>query len=709
MRQVSGSTMEHMALPMAASYTPAQVQRKLEQGLKSLKVLNETMDRSQRATDSIVGILNSFEQRLNQLEKAILPIYRQTDIEKTLMELNGVVKHYSVANDVEQLVKQGVMSGPSLNGYLEALDRLWSAWNYFTVNNPDSAELENVKLLFNLGMDSINKHFRELLTSISKPLIPVTVLDALSNENEVGAILKAMNLESDSVKELKQLAAWMADHNRDMFLTVYAKVRASLVVKTLNALKDHQRKGSLGIDSRSPTVPTTASPAPPRRLRADAGTRHLVLNRIQALAEKKMGKTLEVTGKHGLGKPRGSSADLGAEDKISESDIEVYLICLSAFMSLLEAEKKVAIKILPSSPLSSLMQTFEVIIRDAVEHMTTDGQGLLSRLKKAVPRQDFNSIFAVVPVLQHLLTLQRRFDSLTSECSEDSQRKFKHLMGMFFETESQCLEDFIEALKLDQDKQVPSDGTVHQLTSNIMMSLEPLRDTDDTLGHILQVAILSVSFLDKPLYQKAVGSLPLNISRKKALLGVYLTRVVAGLSMALNNKSESYSDTSLKAVFRLNNTQYILTSLQRSGLLDIMRCYQADCEDHLLDQIVEQKRIYSQGWSKVLHYITGADIPQASFTTEKMRERDRQMLKDKFLGFNREVEEIGRIQRHYSIPDPELRESLKRDNKEFILPAYQTFFDRYARLPFTKNPAKYVKYSPVDISQLIDNFFDIAA
>ena len=87
-----------------------------------------------------------------------------------------------------------------------------------------------------------------------------------------------------------------------------------------------------------------------------------------------MGKTLEVTGKHGLGKPRGSSADLGAEDKISESDIEVYLICLSAFMTLLETEKKVAIKILPSSPLSSLMQTFEVIIRDAVEHMTADGQ-----------------------------------------------------------------------------------------------------------------------------------------------------------------------------------------------------------------------------------------------------------------------------------------------------------------------------------------------
>ena len=38
----------------------------------------------------------------------------------------------------------------------------------------------------------------------------------------------------------------------------------------------------------------------------------------------------------------------------------------------------------------------------------------------------------------------------------------------------------------------------------------------------------------------------------------------------------------------------------------------------------------SSRWSKVLHYIAGTDIPQASFA-EKMRERDRQMLKDKFL------------------------------------------------------------------------------
>jgi len=48
-----------------------------------------------------------------------------------------------------------------------------------------------------------------------------------------------------------------------------------------------------------------------------------------------------------------------------------------------------------------------------------------------------------------------------------------------------------------------------------------------------------------------------------------------------------------------------------------------------------------------------------------------------FQGFNKEMEEIARVQRGYSIPDVELRESLKRDNKEYILPKYNAFYERY--------------------------------
>ena len=37
---------------------------------------------------------------------------------------------------------------------------------------------------------------------------------------------------------------------------------------------------------------------------------------------------------------------------------------------------------------------------------------------------------------------------------------------------------------------------------------------------------------------------------------------------------------------------------------------------------------------------------------------------------------MSKVQRSYSIPERELRESLKRDNMEYILPKYQAFYDK---------------------------------
>ena len=73
------------------------------------------------------------------------------------------------------------------------------------------------------------------------------------------------------------------------------------------------------------------------------------------------------------------------------------------------------------------------------------------------------------------------------------------------------------------------------------------------------------------------------------------------------------------------------------------------------------------------------------------------------------MEEISNTQKRYSIPDVELRESLKRDNKEYILPKYNSFYDKYSNVAFTKSPDKYIKYTPAQVSGLIDSFFDVAA
>lgn len=65
-----------------------------------------------------------------------------------------------------------------------------------------------------------------------------------------------------------------------------------------------------------------------------------------------------------------------------------------------------------------------------------------------------------------------------------------------------------------------------------------------------------------------------------------------------------------------------------------------------------------------------------SFFLSQLRDKDKQNIKDKFAGFNKEMEEITRIQKAYAVPDIQLRESLKRDNKEFILPKYTMFYEK---------------------------------
>jgi len=49
--------------------------------------------------------------------------------------------------------------------------------------------------------------------------------------------------------------------------------------------------------------------------------------------------------------------------------------------------------------------------------------------------------------------------------------------------------------------------------------------------------------------------------------------------------------------------KYILRSLQRSSLLEVVSLAEPDCEENYNDMILEQKRLYSQSWAKVLSHI----------------------------------------------------------------------------------------------------------
>ena len=73
-----------------------------------------------------------------------------------------------------------------------------------------------------------------------------------------------------------------------------------------------------------------------------------------------------------------------------------------------------------------------------------------------------------------------------------------------------------------------------------------------------------------------------------------------------------------------------------------------DCEENYNDMILEQKRIYSKSWTRVLYHIfsSDTDIPRSILDAPgKLGDRYCRMIKEKFAGFNKEMDEITAAQR----------------------------------------------------------------
>jgi exocyst complex protein 7 len=689
-----------------------EIANKLERELNNLNLLKERVNRSSHLTKGMVGILSSFEHRLARLEETILPVYNETgnlqrrkeNIECTLAALDHVISFYGVSQDVEPVVRAGpgpvANGGSGLDAFLQAMNKLQLAQEYFEKNNPQSVELENVSSLFNSGGDVLQREFKELLFRHSKPVPPVTLLE-LVEDTPVDETPASLNHFPEAVSnELICIADWLIMHNRDEYMNVYARVRATMLLKSLQQLKEQQRSSSGGSIQG---VPATNSPMVRPKFQTPGRKTSKRLHMFEKKANKMLQiatQTLEHSTGFTLGSRRSASHLESREDVVDEQEMENYLVCVMALQRLMQSERSLMVGIVP---LQHQHQVFEIIIRDALDMVVQDGENIASRAKRCINRHDFAAVLVVFPILKHLLTMRPEFERTVEGCDYNVRSKFASILNTLHGTGAKALEDFTESVRSDPSTQLPKDGTVHELTSNVLVFLEQLLDYVDTIGGMLAQDSVYSSAL-------TVISGHGRVDKNKALVGIYIKKVLVQLNLTLVGKSDLYSDIYLRAVFRLNNNHYVLKALQRAGLLDLVQLSEPECEESYHDMIREHKKTYLQSWSRVLSHIWGNEDPPIPVAyAGKLRDKDRHLIKERFAGFNKEMEEIAKVQRSYSIPDVELRESLKRDNKEYILPKYHAFYEKYCTVPFTKNPEKYIKYNPTQVSALIDRFFDVAA
>lgn len=687
-----------------------EISEKLEKEQANLSLLQERLSKSAQLTKGIDSILNTFEQRLSRLEETILPAYNDTEnIQKTqynidcaLKLLDSVIGYYEVTGEVEHIIEKGPGEGAiDLNTYIDALNRLASAQNYFEKNIPQSVELINVSSFFHKGTDKLNAEFKMILDKYNTPILPVVLLDVINFDESSNKDLKVVpkQIPDEPKSQLIQIASWLLDHGRDEFLTVYGKVRGGVLQRSLTMLRNHQKSVSGGSVHGTTSSPML-KPKFPNRHTAERRPSTRRLHNFERKANKmflKASQTLEQSTGLTLGTRRASHLDTSylGEEYDNEQEMENYLVCVMALHRLMQIEQVLMKDIIASA---HQPRVFELIVREAMDTVVQDGENIVSRAKKCIARHDFTTVLVIFPIFKQLCSLKPDFEKTVEQYDLNVKQKFDQILQMLHTTGSKALEDFIESIRSDSVAQLPTDGTVHEMTSNVIMFLEHLLDYTDTIGIVLEQDLS---------YSRQLKLLK-TADHNKALLGLYVKKVLVQLNHTLISKSEQYSDSALKALFRLNNNNYVLKSLQRCSLLELYLISEPKCEEYYYNSIQENKKAYSQSWNKLLNYIAGDD-PALNFHSDKLKDKERAVLKEKFAGFNKEIDEISKVQRGYSIPDIELRESIKRDNKELIIPKYNAFYNKYGGIQFTKNPEKYIKHKPDEVSAIIDRFFDVAA
>lgn len=695
---------------------PSQIESKLEHESGSLSQLKDHVDKYRDLSNSMSTILTKFEQRLGKLEQTILPVYNQTEhlqkrqknLQSTLQCLENVLSHYEASQEQCNLIHLGPSEG-DVADFLTGLDKLKRAKDYFLNNNPQSVELENVTSLFNTGCTTLENHYKSLLKKYSTPLKPVDLLDLIyieeDSSNEDCTSIKQMT--QSTREELGTISNWLEYNLRRDYMEIYAVERSQVVFRSLQLLKDHQRTGSWENESSR----TRAYATGPVKVE----TRKTASSRIQNLLERKANKMLMKASQTleqstGISLKKSANVDHNAHvDMIADRDQELdkYLVLLLGLQRLFIWERQLMESVIPKSRHNDV---FAKLAQSSIEMVVKDAEGITGKAMRNIARKRWASSLEIFSALRHFQLLQ---PDIERACDVNQRHQINQILQKLQQTGSKALDQFLEFVKTDSGSNlvgmsastlysnVPKDATVHELTSNTIWYLEHLLEHCGVIADLLCQDPFYVQQLDSVCANKTFSA----DARAKIFLGLYVKRVLSELNLTIVSKCEQYGDYATRHLFRLNNIHYILKSLQRSNVLELLLMTEPECERNYMDLIQELHGAYQRSWARLISMISPLeDLPRP--VNGKVKDKERSILKERFSGFNKELEEACKTQRAISVPDVILREGLKRDNAENIIPQYNAFFESYADVQFSKNPEKYVKYKPQDVSAMLGNLFD---
>uniref|UniRef100_A0A1D5QR71 Exocyst complex component 7 n=1 Tax=Macaca mulatta TaxID=9544 RepID=A0A1D5QR71_MACMU len=699
-----------MIPPQEASARRREIEDKLKQEEETLSFIRDSLEKSDQLTKNMVSILSSFESRLMKLENSIIPVHKQTEnlqrlqenVEKTLSCLDHVISYYHVA--IRPIGPTG-----RLEEYLGSMAKIQKAVEYFQDNSPDSPELNKVKLLFERGKEALESEFRSLMTRHSKVVSPVLILDLISGDDDLEAQedVTLEHLPESVLQDVIRISRWLVEYGRNQdFMNVYYQIRSSQLDRSIKGLKEHFHKSSSSSGvPYSPAIPNKRKDTPTKKPVKRPGTIRKAQNLLKQYSQhgldgKKGGSNLipleghehDFRVKHLSEALNDKHGPLAGRDDMLDVETDAYIHCVSAFVKLAQSEYQLLADIIPEH---HQKKTFDSLIQDALDGLMLEGENIVSAARKAIVRHDFSTVLTVFPILRHLKQTKPEFDQVLQGTAASTKNKLPGLITSMETIGAKALEDFADNIK------VPA----------VLPFLPPSRPSthsDLALGDSQRAGLQEGAMDRSALAGPGMGSFGSDCHDGCGPIFPCAGKVLGNLQLNLLSKSKVYEDPALSAIFLHNNYNYILKSLEKSELIQLVAVTQKTAERSYREHIEQQIQTYQRSWLKVTDYIAEKNLPVFQ-PGVKLRDKERQIIKERFKGFNDGLEELCKIQKAWAIPDTEQRDRIRQAQKTIVKETYGAFLQKFGSVPFTKNPEKYIKYGVEQVGDMIDRLFDTSA
>ncbi|KGN48579.2 exocyst complex component EXO70A1 [Cucumis sativus] len=614
-------------------------------------LVRESLQKSQNVTENMVSILGSFDYRLSALETAMRPTQIRThsirraheNIDKTLKAAESMLAQFDLTRKAEAKILRGPHE--DLEMYLEAIDQLRSTNRYFIGN-------KNFK-----SNEAILIHTSNLL-------------------------VKAISKLEDEFRQLLTNYSKPVEPDR-LFDCLPNNLRPS------SASAHHGDSGSkINSDQQNKSleaavfIPPTL--IPPRVLPL---LHDLAQQMIQAGHQQQLFRIYRDTRASVLEQ---SLRKLGVE-RLTKDDVQkMQWEALEAKIGNWIHYMRIAVKLLFAGERKICDQIFDgadSLQDQCFADVTSNSVSVLLSFGEAIARSKRSpeKLFVLLDMYEIMRELQSEVETLFgSKACIEMRDSALSLTTRLAETAQETFVDFEEAVEKDATKTAVLDGTVHPLTSYVINYVKFLFDYQSTL---------------KQLFQDFDASDP------DAQIAVVTTRIMQALQTNLDGKSKQYRDPALTQLFLMNNIHYIVRSVRRSEAKDLLGDDWVQIHRRVVQQHANQyKRI---SWAKILQCLTVQASGSGGGSGDASSGLSRAMVKDRFKTFNIQFEELHQRQSQWTVPDSELRESLRLAVAEVLLPAYRSFIKRFGpMIENGKNPQKYIRYSPEDLERMLNEFFE---